>query len=47
MNESLIAMFQENAEIVKGKTLSIVGKKINKSRVGVPTARYFGFDCDD
>ena len=32
---------------MNNKTLSIVGKKVNKSRVGVPTARDFGFDCDD
>ena len=42
-----LCLQKENAEIVNNKTLSIVGKKINKSRVGVPTARYFGFDCDD
>ena len=42
-----LCLQKENAEIVNNKTLSVVGKKINKSRVGVPTARYFGFDCDD
>ena len=40
-----LCLQKENAEIVN--SLSIVGKKIDKSRVGVPTARYFGFDCDD
>ena len=40
-------VYKKNAGIVNSKTLSIVGKKINKNRVGVPAARYFGFDCDD
>ena len=42
-----LCLQKENAEIVNSKTFSIVGKKINKSTVGVPTDRYCGFDCDD